>query len=68
MRRQSDALMAGKNLLPSCSLASWCVPTATTATKIKKAERPSVLQRLAQFKALVRKPTIDREKRKEQVR
>ena len=39
-----------------------------TAKKIKKAERPSVLQRLAQFKALVQKPTIDREKRKEQVR
>ena len=38
-----------------------------TAKKIKKAERPSVLQRLAQFKALVQKPTIDREKRKEQV-
>ena len=39
-----------------------------TAKKIKKAERPSVLERLAQFKALVQKPTIDREKRKEQVR
>ena len=39
-----------------------------TARKIKKAERPSVLERLAQFKALVQKPTIDREKRKEQVR
>ena len=39
-----------------------------TAKKIKKAERPSVLERLAQFKALVEKPTIDREKRKEQVR
>ena len=39
-----------------------------TAKKIRKAERPSVLERLAQFKALVQKPTIDREKRKEQVR
>ena len=39
-----------------------------TAKKIKKAERPSVLERLAQFKALAQKPTIDREKRKEQVR
>ena len=39
-----------------------------TAKKIRKAERPSVLERLAQFKALVQKPTLDREKRKEQVR
>ena len=39
-----------------------------TAKKIRTAERPSVLERLAQFKALVQKPTIDREKRKEQVR
>ena len=39
-----------------------------TAKKNRKAERPSVLERLAQFKALVQKPTIDREKRKEQVR
>ncbi len=36
--------------------------------KVKKAQRPSVLQRLAKFKAMVQKPTIDREKRKEQVR
>ena len=36
--------------------------------KVKKASRPSVLQRLAQFKALVTKPFVDREKRKEQVR
>lgn len=36
--------------------------------KVKKAQRPSVLQKLAQFKALVKKPTVDREKRKEQTR
>ena len=36
--------------------------------KVKKAQRPSVLQKLAQFKDMVKKPTIDREKRKEQVR
>ena len=36
--------------------------------KVRKIQRPSVLQRLAQFKAQVKKPTIDREKRKEQTR
>ena len=36
--------------------------------KVKKAQRPSVLQKLAQFKSLVKKPTVDREKRKEQTR
>lgn len=36
--------------------------------KVKKAQRPSVLQKLAQFKALVKKPAVDREKRKEQTR
>ncbi len=42
--------------------------TEYAGRKVKKAQRPSVLQRLAQFKAMVQKPTIDREKRKEQVR
>ena len=36
--------------------------------KVRRIQRPSVLQRLAQFKAQVKKPTVDREKRKEQVR
>lgn len=36
-----------------------------TQEKIRKASRPSVLQKLAQFKELVKKPVIDREKRKE---
>ena len=33
--------------------------------KLKKAQRPSVLAKLAQFKALVKKPVADREKKKE---
>ena len=36
--------------------------------KVRKASRPSVLQKLARFKALVKKPVIDREKRKERER
>lgn len=36
--------------------------------KIQKAKRPSLRQRLAHFKSLVKKPTVDREKRKEQTR
>ena len=36
--------------------------------KVKKASRPSVLQRLAQLRSQVKKPTVDREKRKEQMR
>lgn len=36
--------------------------------KVRRIQRPSVLQRLAQFKAQVKKPTVDREKRKEQTR
>ena len=39
-----------------------------TRNKVHKAARPSVLQKLAQFKALVKKPVIDREKRKERER
>ena len=33
--------------------------------KVKKASRPSVLQKLAHFKAMVKKPVAAREKRKE---
>ena len=36
--------------------------------KVKKAQRPSVLQKLAKFKAMVKKPVVDRENRREQVR
>ena len=36
-----------------------------TQNKVRKASRPSVLAKLAQFKELVKKPIIDREKRKE---
>jgi hypothetical protein len=36
--------------------------------RIKKASRPSVLQKLSQFKALVKIPAVEREKRKEQTR
>jgi len=36
--------------------------------KIQRASRPSVLQRLASFKELVKNTVVDREKRKEQVR
>lgn len=36
-----------------------------TQNKVRKASRPSVLAKLAQFKELVKKPVIDREKRKE---
>ena len=36
--------------------------------KVRRVQRPSVLQRLAQFRSLVKKPTVDREKRKEQTR
>ena len=33
--------------------------------KLKKAQRPSVLAKLEHFKALVKKPIVDRAKRKE---
>ena len=36
--------------------------------KVRRIQRPSVLQRLAQFRSQVKKPTVDREKRKEQTR
>lgn len=36
--------------------------------KVKKASRPSVLQKLAHFKSQVKKAVVDREKRKEQTR
>ena len=36
--------------------------------KVRRIQRPSVLQRLAQLRSQVKKPSIDREKRKEQVR
>lgn len=36
--------------------------------KVKKASRPSVLQKLAHFKSLIKNPVKDREKRKEQTR
>ena len=36
--------------------------------KVRRIQRPLVLQRLAQLRSQVKKPTIDREKRKEQVR
>ena len=39
-----------------------------TQNKVRKASRPSVLAKLAQFKELVKKPVIDREKRKERER
>ena len=39
-----------------------------SANKVRKASRPSVLQKLAHFKELVKKPIIDREKRKERER
>ena len=39
-----------------------------TQSKVRKASRPSVLQKLARFKELVKKPVIDREKRKERER
>jgi len=39
-----------------------------TAQKVRKASRPSVLERLAHFKELVKNPIIDREKRKERER
>ena len=39
-----------------------------TQNKVRKASRPSVLAKLAQFKELVKKPIIDREKRKERER
>ncbi len=39
-----------------------------TADKVRKASRPSVLEKLAKFKELVKKPVIDREKRKERER
>ena len=39
-----------------------------TQKQVRKASRPSVLQRLASFKELVKNAVVDREKRKEQVR
>ena len=36
--------------------------------KVRRIQRPSVLQRLAQLRSQVKKPTVDREKRKEQTR
>ena len=36
--------------------------------RVRRIQRPSVLQRLAQFRSQVKKPTVDREKRKEQTR
>ena len=36
--------------------------------KVRRIQRPSVLQKLARFRSQVKKPTVDREKRKEQVR
>ena len=39
-----------------------------TQSKVRKASRPSVLQKLVRFKELVKKPVIDREKRKERER
>ena len=36
--------------------------------KVRRIQRPSVLQRLAQLRSQVKKSSIDREKRKEQVR
>lgn len=39
-----------------------------TGKKVKKASRPSVLQKLAHFKSLIKNPVKDREKRKEQER
>lgn len=39
-----------------------------SANKVRKASRPSVLEKLARFKELVKKPIIDREKRKERER
>ena len=39
-----------------------------TQKQVRKASRPSVLQRLASFRELVKNAVVDREKRKEQVR
>ena len=36
-----------------------------TGKKLQKAQRPSVLAKLAKFKEMVKKPIVDRTKRKE---
>ena len=43
-------------------------PPRLAGKKVRRIQRPSVLQRLAQLRSQVKKPTVDREKRKEQTR
>lgn len=41
---------------------------AYSAEKLKKSERPSILERLAYYKSLIKAPVLDKNKHKEQVR